>query len=207
MKNIIIYTKNATSDLESYLAGNEEYSVRTKDVAEIADYETLNPSLIILDLPGDEIQNILMTKKFNVSVLIKSDKILDITKSKLADKDPDSDLLKPYKKIKSKTNVIINSENKNKMENQVSMFDLMQEESEEEIENKNIEIAKLTKGKSEEIEQLQKEKNEMKQKVTFGDLKNCVRNTLEPFLYQKTHHNPIVIPVILNPVEAMKKEN
>jgi len=50
-------------------------------------------------------------------------------------------------------------------------------------------------------------KNAMKQKVTFGDLKNCVRNTLEPYLYQKTHHNPIVIPVILNHVEAMKKEN
>ena len=50
-------------------------------------------------------------------------------------------------------------------------------------------------------------KNEMKQRVTFGDLKNCVRNTLEPFLYQKTHHNPIVIPVILNHIEAMKKES
>ena len=50
-------------------------------------------------------------------------------------------------------------------------------------------------------------RTEMKQKVTFGDLKNCVRNTLEPFLYEKTNHNPIVIPVILNHVEAMKKEN
>ena len=50
-------------------------------------------------------------------------------------------------------------------------------------------------------------RNEMKQKVTFGDLKNCIRNTLEPFLYEKTHHNPIVIPVILNHVDAMKKDN
>ena len=50
-------------------------------------------------------------------------------------------------------------------------------------------------------------KSAMKQKVTFGDLKNCVRNTLEPFLYQKTNHNPIVIPVILNHVDAIKKEN
>ena len=50
-------------------------------------------------------------------------------------------------------------------------------------------------------------KNEMKQKVTFGDLKNCIRNTLEPYLYEKTHHNPIVIPVILNHVEAMKKDS
>ena len=49
-------------------------------------------------------------------------------------------------------------------------------------------------------------KNAMKQKVTFGDLKNCVRNTLEPFLYEKTNHNPIVIPVILNHVDAMKKD-
>ena len=49
-------------------------------------------------------------------------------------------------------------------------------------------------------------KSAMKQKVTFGDLKNCVRKTLEPFLYQKTNHNPIVIPVILNHVDAMKKE-
>ena len=50
-------------------------------------------------------------------------------------------------------------------------------------------------------------RNAMKQKVTFGDLKNCIRNTLEPFLYEKTNRNPIVIPVILNHVDALKKEN
>ncbi|MBQ6477999.1 MAG: ribonuclease J [Erysipelotrichaceae bacterium] len=50
-------------------------------------------------------------------------------------------------------------------------------------------------------------RNAMKQKVTFGDLKNCIRNTLEPFLYEKTNRNPIVIPVILNHVDAMKKES
>ena len=49
-------------------------------------------------------------------------------------------------------------------------------------------------------------KNAMKQKVTFGDLKNCIRNTLEPYLYEKTNHNPIVIPVILNHIDAMKKD-
>lgn len=46
----------------------------------------------------------------------------------------------------------------------------------------------------------------MKQKVTFGDLKNCIKNTLEPFLFEKTNRNPIVIPVILNHVDAMKKD-
>ena len=50
-------------------------------------------------------------------------------------------------------------------------------------------------------------RNAMKQKVTFGDLKSCIKNTLEPFLYEKTRRNPIVIPVILNHIDAMKKEN
>ncbi len=46
-------------------------------------------------------------------------------------------------------------------------------------------------------------KKKMQQKVTFGELKNSIRETLEPFLYNKTHRNPIVIPVILNSREAM----
>lgn len=41
-------------------------------------------------------------------------------------------------------------------------------------------------------------KKQMQQKTTFGELKNTIRSSLEPFLYQKTHRNPIVIPVILN---------
>ncbi len=46
-------------------------------------------------------------------------------------------------------------------------------------------------------------KEKMQQKTTFGDLKNCIRAALEPYLYQKTNRNPIVIPVILNQKEAM----
>ena len=46
-------------------------------------------------------------------------------------------------------------------------------------------------------------KKKMMQKTTFGELKNTVRSALEPFLYQKTHRNPIVIPVILNHKDAM----
>ena len=79
MKNIIIYTKNSTSDLEEYISKNEEYSVRTKDLAEVADYATLNPSLIIFDLPKEDAQNTLMTKKFTVPVLLKADDVLDLT--------------------------------------------------------------------------------------------------------------------------------
>lgn len=48
-------------------------------------------------------------------------------------------------------------------------------------------------------------KIKMKSRTTFGELKNTVRNTLDPFLFEKTSRNPIVIPVILNHVDAMKK--
>ncbi len=79
MKNIIVYTKNSGSDLEGYLSQNEDFSVRVKDCAEIKEYAVLNPSLVIFDLPDEDAQNILMTTKFTVPVLIKSDKILDVS--------------------------------------------------------------------------------------------------------------------------------
>jgi len=46
-------------------------------------------------------------------------------------------------------------------------------------------------------------KKTMMNKVTFNDLKNAVRTSLEPYLFQKTRRNPIVIPVILNQKAAM----
>lgn len=45
----------------------------------------------------------------------------------------------------------------------------------------------------------------MKEKTTFAEIKNCIRSTLEPFLYRKTHRNPIVIPVILNSKKTMEE--
>ncbi len=47
-------------------------------------------------------------------------------------------------------------------------------------------------------------KKVMEQRTTFGELKNCIRSSLEPFLYKKTNRNPIVIPVILNQKAAME---
>ena len=46
-------------------------------------------------------------------------------------------------------------------------------------------------------------KKKMQQRTTFGELKNCIRSSLEPFLFQRTNRNPIVIPVILNQKEAI----
>lgn len=45
----------------------------------------------------------------------------------------------------------------------------------------------------------------LKERTTFADIKNCIRSSLEPFLYKKTHRNPIVIPVILNSKKAMEE--
>lgn len=79
MKNIIIYTKGANSDLESYLSQNDDYSVRTKKAEEIKEHADLNPALVVIDMPKDDAQNALMTTKFSCPVLIKSDNVLDLT--------------------------------------------------------------------------------------------------------------------------------
>lgn len=46
-------------------------------------------------------------------------------------------------------------------------------------------------------------KKKMQQRTTFGELKNCIKSSLEPYLYKKTNRNPIVIPVILNQKAAI----
>jgi ribonuclease J len=48
-------------------------------------------------------------------------------------------------------------------------------------------------------------RQKMQQRTTFGELKTCIRNALEPFLFNRTHRNPIVIPVILNQKAAMEE--
>lgn len=47
-------------------------------------------------------------------------------------------------------------------------------------------------------------KEKMMEKTTFLELKNCIRSSLEPYLYKKTNRNPIVIPVILNSKSAQQ---
>ena len=50
-------------------------------------------------------------------------------------------------------------------------------------------------------------KKRMEKRVTFGDIKNTIRGSLEPFLYKHTQRNPLVIPVILNQRDAMAQKN
>jgi ribonuclease J len=46
-------------------------------------------------------------------------------------------------------------------------------------------------------------KTKMQQRTTFSELKSCIRGVLEPYLFEKTNRNPIVVPVILNQKAAI----
>ena len=48
-------------------------------------------------------------------------------------------------------------------------------------------------------------KKTMQNRTTFGEIKNCIKSALEPFLFKKTNRTPIIVPVILNQKEAMKE--
>ena len=48
-------------------------------------------------------------------------------------------------------------------------------------------------------------KEKMVKRLPSKISKMTIRGSLEPFLYDKTHRNPIVIPVILNSKEAMEQ--
>jgi len=50
-------------------------------------------------------------------------------------------------------------------------------------------------------------RRKMAQKVTFSELKNTIKDALEPFFYNRTKRSPIIIPVILNNVEANNAYN
>lgn len=48
-------------------------------------------------------------------------------------------------------------------------------------------------------------KKTMQNRTTFGEIKNCIKSSLEPFLFKQTNRTPIIVPVILNQKEAMKE--
>ncbi|MDD3594218.1 MAG: GGDEF domain-containing protein [Candidatus Gastranaerophilales bacterium] len=79
MSNIIIYTNGSASTIEDLLAQNIDYSVRTKNISEIKEHETLNPGLIVLEFSEEEVKNVVMTNKFTAPVLIVSSKLPEIT--------------------------------------------------------------------------------------------------------------------------------
>ncbi len=68
MKNIIIYTDKNSSNLAELFSSIEDSSVRLENAANLKDYETLNPSVIIIESVPN-IKDILMVTKFKYPVL------------------------------------------------------------------------------------------------------------------------------------------
>lgn len=78
MKNIIIYTSEGKSKLESQLLKGADYSVIAKKAEELKQAEALNPDLIILEGQQDFVEDVVVRNKIPAPTLIVTDKILDI---------------------------------------------------------------------------------------------------------------------------------
>src|SRR5574344_1299367 len=77
MKNVIIYTKSAPSELETILKENSDFDVRVKNISEIKEMEKYNPYVVILELSLAKLKEIPMVTKFATPTLILSDKVYD----------------------------------------------------------------------------------------------------------------------------------
>ena len=68
MKNIIIYTDKKSSAIADTLANIEDVNIRLEDAANLKDYETLNPGVVIIEnVPN--IKDVLMVTKFKYPLL------------------------------------------------------------------------------------------------------------------------------------------
>jgi len=68
MKNIVIYTDKNSSALADVLGNIEDAKVRLEDAANLKDYETLNPGVIIIESVPN-IKDVLMVTKFKFPIL------------------------------------------------------------------------------------------------------------------------------------------
>lgn len=68
MKNIVIYTDKNSSNLAEVISNIEDANVRLEDAANLKDYETLNPVVIIIESVPN-IKDVLMVTKFKFPIL------------------------------------------------------------------------------------------------------------------------------------------
>ena len=68
MKNIIIYTDKKSSAIADVISSIEDVNVRLEDAANLKDYETLNPGVIVIESVPD-IKDVLMVTKFKFPIL------------------------------------------------------------------------------------------------------------------------------------------
>lgn len=68
MKNIVIYTDKNSSNLAEVISNIEDANVRLEDAANLKDYETLNPGVVIIESVPN-IKDVLMVTKFKFPIL------------------------------------------------------------------------------------------------------------------------------------------
>lgn len=68
MKNIVIYTDKNSSNLAEVISNIEDANVRLEDAANLKDYETINPGVIIIESVPN-IKDVLMVTKFKFPIL------------------------------------------------------------------------------------------------------------------------------------------
>ncbi len=75
MSNLIIFTENGNSVLEETCKKISDIDVRVKNLSELNEIETFNPSVLILDISIEKLKEISMVTKFPVPVLAFVEKI------------------------------------------------------------------------------------------------------------------------------------
>lgn len=78
MKNIVIFSDNASAELENTLsANNDDCDVRVKNIEEVKDAQKFNPSVIVFDCSDEKLKEISMVTKLAAPALIVADKFND----------------------------------------------------------------------------------------------------------------------------------
>lgn len=80
MANIVIYTKNKSTQLASVLSDIDEVSVRVEDGSIMREHSMLNPSLIVVE-EVDNLADILMTTKFICPILFVGNRFNTIVRA------------------------------------------------------------------------------------------------------------------------------
>ncbi len=80
MANIVIYTKNKSTQLASVLSDIDEVSVRVEDGSIMREHSMLNPSLIVVE-KVDNLADILMTTKFICPILFVGNRFNTIVRA------------------------------------------------------------------------------------------------------------------------------
>lgn len=80
MKNVVIFSDKAESELENILKQDDELDIRVKNIAELKEAEKYNPSLIVIEASAEKIKEVAMVTRFIAPTLILADKFYeDIT--------------------------------------------------------------------------------------------------------------------------------